>query len=290
MTPDAIASRIFGRTVRISRGYSSSHDGIDYAAAGGTAVRAAAGGRVAYARNALFDPKARSSWAEGGGNVVEVDHGGGIWTQYAHLRSIAPGIAKGGQITAGTIIGYVGQTGNATGNHLHFGVWDHNKGHMVNPSTWNGAGGSTAAGPLGPQGPSSSTPLPFINIPEGKILTIADVDGVILAAFDKAGTFGDPVSGGIARDVARAKLMTFIGQPWNKATRDAMQALLFQAATEAGAVGTAFDLGLQAIGGAIGDATFTLVVLGGIVALFLIGAYVTVRPSSPAVIIKRAIA
>jgi murein DD-endopeptidase MepM/ murein hydrolase activator NlpD len=85
------------------------HEGIDIAAPGGTPIAAAASGVVIYA-----------GWLGGYGNLVVVDHGGGIATAYGHQSSIAVG--NGQQVSQGQTIGYVGSTGHSTGNHLHFEV------------------------------------------------------------------------------------------------------------------------------------------------------------------------
>ena len=85
------------------------HRGIDYAAAQGTPVRAAGAGRV------------RFRGVKGGyGNVVELDHGGGIVTVYGHLSRIAPAARAGARVAQGEVIGNVGMTGLATGPHLHY--------------------------------------------------------------------------------------------------------------------------------------------------------------------------
>jgi murein DD-endopeptidase MepM/ murein hydrolase activator NlpD len=84
------------------------HYGIDISAPYGTAVRAAASGRVIYAGG-----------MSGYGNIVVIDHGGGLATAYAHLSSIWAG---SGSVSQGQSIGAVGCTGYCTGNHLHFEV------------------------------------------------------------------------------------------------------------------------------------------------------------------------
>jgi murein DD-endopeptidase MepM/ murein hydrolase activator NlpD len=84
------------------------HTGIDISAPGGTPVSAAAGGTVIIA-----------GWMGGYGNLIVVDHGGGLATAYAHLSAIYVG---GGAVSQGQSIGAVGSTGNSTGNHLHFEV------------------------------------------------------------------------------------------------------------------------------------------------------------------------
>lgn len=85
------------------------HEGIDIAAPTGTPIAAVAGGTVIVA-----------GWMGGYGNLVVVDHGGGLATAYGHQSSIAVGV--GTQVAQGQTIGYVGNTGNSTGPHLHFEV------------------------------------------------------------------------------------------------------------------------------------------------------------------------
>ncbi|MBW4659263.1 MAG: peptidoglycan DD-metalloendopeptidase family protein [Drouetiella hepatica Uher 2000/2452] len=63
---------------------------------------------------------AETGWNGGFGNLIEIDHGEGIQTRYAHLSSI--GVKQGDRVDSNTVIGYVGTTGNSTGNHLHFEV------------------------------------------------------------------------------------------------------------------------------------------------------------------------
>lgn len=85
------------------------HGGTDFPAKPGTAVGVAADGVVTFAGR------------QGGyGNVIYVDHGGGVVTLYGHLRRIET--KKGAVVTAGERIGQVGSTGRATGPHLHFEV------------------------------------------------------------------------------------------------------------------------------------------------------------------------
>jgi murein DD-endopeptidase MepM/ murein hydrolase activator NlpD len=86
------------------------HAGIDLVAAAGTPVAAAASGIVTYA-----------GYLDGGwGNLVVITHSSGVQTFYAHLSQI--GTSVGQRVTAGTPIGRVGATGDATGPHLHFEV------------------------------------------------------------------------------------------------------------------------------------------------------------------------
>jgi len=85
------------------------HTGIDYAAPSGTKVRAAGDGVV------------ESAGHHGGyGNVVVLRHRGQYSTLYAHLSRAAAGLRRGARVAQGDLIGYVGQTGWATGPHLHY--------------------------------------------------------------------------------------------------------------------------------------------------------------------------
>ena len=85
------------------------HTGVDFAAPRGTRVLATADGTVVAAG------------ARGGyGNAVEIRHGGGINTLYAHLSGFAAGVRAGAHVHQGQAVGFVGATGYATGPHLHY--------------------------------------------------------------------------------------------------------------------------------------------------------------------------
>jgi murein DD-endopeptidase MepM/ murein hydrolase activator NlpD len=85
------------------------HYGTDLGGAWGTPIHAAAAG-TAY-----------RGWEAGGaGNYITINHGGGVYTLYMHQSSFA--VASGQWVSAGQIIGYVGETGDAHGAHLHFEV------------------------------------------------------------------------------------------------------------------------------------------------------------------------
>ena len=108
-------------------GVNKLHAGIDLAAGGGTPIYAAASGYVQVA-----------GWSSGGyGNYVIIYHGkmsdGNQYsTLYGHMRSVATSAGK--YVQQGEIIGYVGSTGNSTGNHLHLEVWKGgSKANAVNP-------------------------------------------------------------------------------------------------------------------------------------------------------------
>ena len=85
------------------------HKGVDYAAAHGTPIKAAGDGKV------IFRGK------KGGyGNVVILQHGGNITTLYAHMSNFDRKARNGSRVKQGQVVGYVGQTGLASGPHLHY--------------------------------------------------------------------------------------------------------------------------------------------------------------------------
>ncbi|HSV30281.1 MAG TPA: M23 family metallopeptidase [Candidatus Omnitrophota bacterium] len=85
------------------------HEGVDFGAPVGTPVYATGGGTVT-----LAEPWDRY------GNTVEIDHGNGVTTRYAHLSKIK--VKEGQRVTRSTVIGLVGNTGRSTGPHLHYEV------------------------------------------------------------------------------------------------------------------------------------------------------------------------
>lgn len=97
----------FGPRVHPISGTARLHAGLDLAAATGTPIQAAADGTVI-----------QSGWRGGYGTTVEVDHGDGLTTLYAHQSVLH--VAQGEQVRAGEVIGEVGSTGASTGPHLHF--------------------------------------------------------------------------------------------------------------------------------------------------------------------------
>jgi murein DD-endopeptidase MepM/ murein hydrolase activator NlpD len=98
------------------------HNGVDYAGSTGTPIYAAASGTIISAGDS--GPC---------GNMVSIDHGGGLTTAYCHMSRIAPGIHAGMKVEQRQNIGFVGQTGRVTGPHLHFVV--KRNGNFIDPQT-----------------------------------------------------------------------------------------------------------------------------------------------------------
>ena len=99
------------------------HRGIDYGAAGGTPIKAIAGGVVTTA-----------GWSNSFGNMVIVDHGNGYTSLYAHARAL--NVTAGQRVSQGQVLSFVGSTGNSTGNHLHLEM--RYNGSHVNPAHYIG--------------------------------------------------------------------------------------------------------------------------------------------------------
>ena len=92
------------------------HLGTDYAAAKGTEIRSVGDGVVTHA-----------TYTSANGNYVKIKHNGTYTTQYLHMSKIASGMKPGQRVKQGQVIGYVGSTGLATGNHLCFRFWKNGK-------------------------------------------------------------------------------------------------------------------------------------------------------------------
>ena len=115
---DGYIASYFGVRLDPFDGRRAFHPGLDIDAPRGTAVHAVAEGVVTYAG-------VRSGY----GNVVEIDHGDGYMTRYAHNSKLL--VRVGQRVHAGDAIADVGSTGRSTGPHLHFEVWY--EGRAVNP-------------------------------------------------------------------------------------------------------------------------------------------------------------
>lgn len=96
------------------------HTGVDFAVPQGTSIHAADSGTVIVAE-----------WWSGYGNCVIIDHGGGVWTLYGHIREGGIKVSVGDRVERGQVVAESGSTGRSTGPHLHFEV--RNGGKPVDP-------------------------------------------------------------------------------------------------------------------------------------------------------------
>lgn len=108
----------YGTRIDPIYGTTKFHSGMDFSAPQGTDVYATGNGTVI-----------KAGWETGYGNTVEIDHGFGYRTRYAHLKSF--NVRTGKKVIRGEVIGAVGSTGKSTGPHLHYEVLV--KGKIVNP-------------------------------------------------------------------------------------------------------------------------------------------------------------
>jgi murein DD-endopeptidase MepM/ murein hydrolase activator NlpD len=112
-------SSSFGWRLNPVTGRHAMHEGLDFAAPKGTPIYAASGGVVTEAR-----------YVPGYGKLVEIDHGNGVVTRYAHASSIT--VKLGDVVEKAQQIARVGSTGRSTGSHLHFEV--RVAGHPLDPT------------------------------------------------------------------------------------------------------------------------------------------------------------
>jgi len=118
---DPIISSPFGPRTDPLHGATRFHAGLDFAQPAGSTIFASAEGYVIYA-----------GWQGGYGRHVVIDHGDGIRTHYSHMETIV--VKPGARVRAGDPIGAVGETGRATGPHLHFAVTNQD-GQFLDPAT-----------------------------------------------------------------------------------------------------------------------------------------------------------
>ncbi len=111
----------FGYRVDPFNGRISFHPGIDFAGPEGSGIYATASGVVTWA-----GPRT------GYGNMVEINHGNGLYTHYAHCSSVT--VHQGDVVSTGQLIAHIGSTGRSTGPHLHYEVLEN--GVPVNPATF----------------------------------------------------------------------------------------------------------------------------------------------------------
>jgi murein DD-endopeptidase MepM/ murein hydrolase activator NlpD len=110
----------FGMRFHPILGYSRPHTGVDWAAPMGTPIFAAGSGTII-----------KAGWDSGYGRRVEIQHANGYITTYNHMSGFARGAKAGARVRQGQVIGYLGQTGLATGPHLHYEIMVN--GHFVDP-------------------------------------------------------------------------------------------------------------------------------------------------------------
>ena len=118
--PTGIFTSGFGMRFHPVLGYSRPHTGVDWAAPVGTPILASGNGTVLKAER-----------SPSYGNHIEIQHANGYITTYSHMVGFARGMADGIRVRQGQVIGYLGQTGLATGPHLHYEVIVN--GHFVDP-------------------------------------------------------------------------------------------------------------------------------------------------------------
>lgn len=111
----------YGWRIHPTLHYRKLHDGMDFGAACGTPVKAAASGTVV-----------KAEYAGSSGKRLEIDHGNGVVTGYFHLQSFDAKV--GDTVSQGEVIGEVGSTGRSTGCHLHFATMDESGGYS-NPNS-----------------------------------------------------------------------------------------------------------------------------------------------------------
>jgi murein DD-endopeptidase MepM/ murein hydrolase activator NlpD len=106
---DGWFSSNFGYRIDPFTGLQSFHEGIDFPTGTGTSIVAAASGKVVYA-----------GWHPQYGKIVEIDHGNGLVSRYAHASQVF--VREGDLVVRGQRVAAVGSTGRSTGPHLHFEV------------------------------------------------------------------------------------------------------------------------------------------------------------------------
>ncbi len=115
------ASSSYGSRTDPFSGFSAFHKGVDFSGPRGSDVLSVADGVVQF-----------SGRINGYGNAIEIDHGNGYVTRYAHNQQNL--VAVGDRIKAGQVVAKMGSTGRSTGNHVHFEVWLN--GRVVNPNQY----------------------------------------------------------------------------------------------------------------------------------------------------------
>lgn len=118
---------------RITQGYSSVHNAVDVVKSPSLLddIIAHSAGKVIFCQTGYKNAKGSKGNASYG-NCVKIDHGNGYATLYAHLNKVY--VANGQSVEQGQAIGYMGDSGNAYGAHLHFEVWKDGK--RIDPTAY----------------------------------------------------------------------------------------------------------------------------------------------------------
>lgn len=119
--PEVAINSAFGNRIDPFTRKRAFHSGVDYPAPRGTPIHASAGGRVIYSGRRPYY-----------GNTVEIDHGAGLVTRYAHAHKLHVNVGQ--VVMPGELIAEVGSTGRSTGPHLHFEILK--DGHFVDPTVY----------------------------------------------------------------------------------------------------------------------------------------------------------
>jgi murein DD-endopeptidase MepM/ murein hydrolase activator NlpD len=133
--PAAHITSGFGMRMHPILGYTKMHKGVDFGAPIGTPIFAAGNGTVE-----------EIGFKGGYGRYIRIRHDGHLGTAYAHMSRFASNLYRGARVNQGQVIGYVGESGRATGPHLHFEVLVNNE--QVNPMSVNLPTGRTLEGKL----------------------------------------------------------------------------------------------------------------------------------------------
>ncbi len=148
--------------------YYEGHDGYDYGL-NYEPIAAAAGGRVILANWVV--PSCHSCLS---GLTVEITHGNGLLTYYGHMSQI--NVTKGQLVSRGQVIGISGMTGNATGPHLHFGVYYINGNGPVDPYGWTASTPDPYSKDLGDLWLSGSPRFAAIPMPQVTVNALIDAN------------------------------------------------------------------------------------------------------------------
>ncbi|MBG6240207.1 hypothetical protein IWX78_003202 [Mycetocola sp. CAN_C7] len=116
-TPGLMITDFYGDRPADVIGYAYKHNGVDLGVAFGTPIHAAASGTV------ITTVTDKGNATSGLGNLIIVDHGGGILSRYHHIKADGVFVTVGQEVAAGEIIGETGSSGTSTGPHLHFTIF-----------------------------------------------------------------------------------------------------------------------------------------------------------------------